>query len=188
LIVCLAGALAIALVTLVIVLVNNGDDTGGTAGPGDSTGGGTHGAPGTGGRAATARPSAPQSQPQRPKTAYEQVAFDYVSAVQNNDLASAQALTCPSFRAQAKIAPLGLHSPTGVTVNKVDTFQLGGTNAITDSDTAGADGPLIKANVGLRVQDGENWVHWVFKVLPQSGQPRICGQTVLDKLDIVPEP
>jgi hypothetical protein len=184
----LSGALAIAVIALVVVLLTNGkDDDGGTASPG-----GDHGTSGTGhGGAATAHPAAPSGRQQQqapPETDYERVAFDYVSAVQNNDVTTAQSLACPSFRAQVKVAPLGLRSPTGVTVDKIDTFQLGGANATTDANP-GDTGPgtLIKAKVGIRVQDGENWVQWIFTVLPEHGQAQVCGQSVLDKLDLVPD-
>ena len=176
----LTAALAIALAALVVVLVSShggGDrDASGPAAPAGT---------GTGGSARAARPTAvPNRQPVRPKSAYEQVGYDYVSAVQNNDIGSARRLACEGFRSQVKLAPLGLRSPTGVTVDKVDTFQLGGSDAI--GGTGGE--PLEKANVGIRVQDGDNWVQWVFTIEPEGGVPRICGQTVVDKLDMVPDP
>ncbi|WP_166658964.1 hypothetical protein [Labedaea rhizosphaerae] len=175
----LAVALAVAVVALVVVLVSNGGDHD-SAGP-DATGG----TGGTGGSARAARPTAvPNRQPVRPKSPYEQVGYDYVSAVQNNDLDSARRLACASFRDQVKLAPLGLHSPTGVTVDKVDTFELGGSSAL-----GGTDGePLEKASVGIRVQDGDNWVQWVFAIRPEGGAPRVCGQSVVDNLDPVPDP
>lgn len=176
LIVGLATALAVAVVALVVVLVTKGDD-GGSGGSADPGTGGTGGAP------SAARPgTVPNTQPARSTKPYEQLALDFVSEVQNNDLDGARRLTCASFRSKIRIAPLDLHSPTGMVVNKIDTFLLGGSSALTDTDT----NAVSKANVGVRLQDGDQWVQWILAVRPEGGEQRICGNRVMDRLDIVP--
>jgi hypothetical protein len=118
--------------------------------------------------------------PGSPAKPFEQIALEYVSAVQNKDEASARGLACASYQGQVTVEPT-LRSPDGVTVDTIDTYRVRGSSAISDSPEH-----VFRANVGVGVSGGGHDVLWVFKLLPDRGELRVCGQSVLEGDAVVP--
>jgi hypothetical protein len=173
-IIALVALVVIASITTLIVVLANKDRGGHSTG--DS---GTQANPDA---PATAQASSVEAPPGPPPKPFEQVALDYVSAVQNKDQASARDLACASYQTQVTVEP-ELRSPEGVTVTEIDTYRLSGSSAITNSD---APETVLKANVGVVVTGGEQSVLWVLKLQPEGGSLHVCGQTVLGERELVP--